>query len=119
MNKKNTILFVLLCCAAMLRAQFNVPTLSEFDYTPIYDQKAATAISSEKSDGLIAPFQDDHLQPFFADAATPGTASIPNTDGGGAGTGVIPEPIADCLWLLAGLALVVMAFRVRRVLKEE
>lgn len=117
MNKiKNTMLIVLLCCTAMLKAQFNVPNLAEFDYTPVYDQSAKSA-SLVDNGGMVTPFQGG-LLPNQADAVTPVTPSTPNTDGGN-GTGVIPEPIADGFWILSGLACLFAAYRVRRCLKEE
>lgn len=114
-------LIVLLCCTAMLKAQFNVPNLAEFDYTPMYDQNAKSA-SLIDEDGMVAPFQGG-LLPNLANAATPSTATVPGTDGGGNGTGVIPKPdptpIADGFWILSGLACLFAAYRVRRCLKEE
>lgn len=121
MNKiKMLIIMLVLCSATMVKAQYNVPNLAGFDYTPIYDQQAASASSIDASRSAITPL-DGSLQPFFVDAATPSTPQIPG--GGGNGTGIIPtpnpNPLADCLWLLVGLALLATAFRVRRALREE
>ena len=122
MNKiKFLIMMLVLCSATIVKAEFYVPNLAGFDYTPIYDQQATTMSSIDAFGDVIVPL-DGNLEPFYAnEAGIPSTPSIPGGDGNG--TGIIPGPnpipLGSGFCLLIGIALFAVARAIRVLLKIE